>query len=353
MHIEEGWSISHSRLGDYIYCVPPQQKLGADWYRGTADAVRQNLDLIKRRDAERILLLSGDHVYKMNYLQMLNYHKQHKSQLTIAAVRVKKREAARKLGVLEMGQTGKLVGFEEKPAQPKTMAAVPDLCLASMGVYLFDSEYLKEALASPGDDFGKHIIPGLLQGEHRIHVYDYEAQNRIDDYTVKVHGRKRKKVLVNRTSDSGYWRDVGTIDSYYEASMDLLGAEPPFNLYGQNWLFRTNERPLPPSKCLLGGVVEDSMICDGCLINGGHVSRSILSPGVTVEEGAVVEDSILFDDVTVEPGAKIRKAIIDKDCTIQSGVSLGYDVEADQKRGCTISEGGIVVVPKSLVVCRA
>ncbi len=353
MHIEEGWSISHSRLGDYIYCVPPQQKLGSDWYRGTADAVRQNLDLIKTRDADRILLLSGDHVYKMNYQQMFNFHKQRKAQLTIAAVRVRKQDASRKLGVLEMGTGGKLMGFEEKPAQPKTMAAAPDHCLASMGIYLFDSEYLKEALAAPGVDFGKHVIPGLLETDHRIYVYDYEAQNRIDDYTIQVHGRKRKKVLLQQTPDSDYWRDVGTIDSYYEASMDLLGPQPLFNLYGQNWYFRTNERPLPPSKCLLGGIVEDSMVCDGCLINGGHVNNSILSPGVNVDKGALVENCILFDDVTVEPGARIRNAIVDKESSIQSGASLGYDPELDQKRGCTRSEGGIVVVPKGLVVGRA
>lgn len=353
MHIEEGWAISHSHLGDYIYCVPPQQKLGADGYGGTADAVRQNLDLIARRDASAVLILSGDHVYKMNYQQMLSYHNSHRSQLTVAAVRVKKSEAAHRLGVLEMGDDKRLVGFEEKPAEPKTMASAPDFCLASMGIYLFDAEYLKEALASEGDDFGKQIIPQLLQTEHRIFVYDYETQNRIEDFTVRVRGRKRKRVLVPRTPDSTYWRDVGTIDSYYEASMDLLGEDPLFNMYGQNWPFRTNERPLPPSKCMLGGSVQDSMMCDGCVINGGHVSDSILSPGVVIEKGALVEHSIVLDDVVVEPGAMIKRAIIDKDCNIQSGATLGYDLEADKKRGCTVSASGIVVVPKGLIIGRA
>ena len=345
-HIQEGWGISSSGLGDYIYCMPAQQKLGADWYRGTADAVRQNLDLIRGKDVEHILVLSGDHVYKMNYLQMVAYHKMKNAALTISAIRVRKEEAANKLGVLEADQNQGLVGFEEKPAQPKTIADAPDYVFASMGVYIFRVGALKEALQGREDDFGRDIIPKLTVKDSDVFVYDYEKENKIVDFVVEVKEGRRQKILVDRTRDSSYWRDVGTIDSYYEASMDLVGVDPLFNLYGEKWPIRTYQRPLPPSKCVLGGSTPDSIVSDGVIISGGTVWGSILSPGVVVERDALVAKSIIFDDVIIEPHARIRRAIIDKEVRVQAGTSLGYDAEADKRRGCTISDTGIVVVPK-------
>ena len=347
-HIQEGWGISSSGLGEYIYCVPAQQKVGADWYRGTADAIRQNLDLVLGKGVEHILILSGDHVYKMNYLQALDYHKMQNADLTVSAIRVGKEQAANSLGIVEVDQEFKVVGFEEKPAQPKTIPDAPEYVLASMGIYIFKADVMMEALQGEGDDFGKDIIPRMLGKSSNILVYDFGEMNKIEDFVVEVEGGKRRRVLVDRTRDSSYWRDVGSIDSYYEASMDLVGVDPLFNLYGQRWVFRTYERPLPPSKCIIGGKTLESLVSGGCIISGGLVQRSLLSPAVVVERGAVVEDSVIFDDVIIEPGAKIRRAIIDKEARIQAGASIGYDREADERRGCTISDNGVVVVPRGM-----
>jgi glucose-1-phosphate adenylyltransferase len=345
-HIQEGWGISSAGLGDYIYCIPAQQKLGADWYLGTADAIRQNLDLVRRKDVQNILILSGDHVYKMNYLQFVAYHGMKRASVTISAIRAKKEQAAGRLGVLEIDQDYKLIRFEEKPAQPKTIADAPDYALASMGVYVFKIDILLEALQMKGQDFGKDVIPEMIGKHHDIFVYDYEEENRIEDFEIEVRDGIREKILVEKTGDSSYWKDVGSIDSYYKANMDLLAVDPPFSLYGYRWPLRTFQRPLPPSKCILNGKISQSILCDGCIVSGGTVSDSILSPGVIVERDAVVEQSVIFDDVIIEPSARIRHAIVDKESRIRSGATVGYDQEADKKRGCTISDNDIVVIPK-------
>lgn len=347
-HIQEGWGISSSGLGEYIYCVPAQQKIGSDWYRGTADAIRQNLDLVRRKGIDHVLILSGDHVYKMNYLQMLDEHQRQNADLTISALRVRKEQAKGSLGVLEVDEKHKLVGFEEKPAQPKTIPGAPDYALASMGIYVFKTDVLLETLQGTGDDFGKEVIPMMKGKRTDISVYDFAEKNKIEDFIVEVVDGRRKKVLVERTRDSSYWRDVGSIDTYYEASMDLVGVDPVFNLYGEKWPIRTWQRPLPPSKCVIGGVTFDSMVCDGSIISSGAVRRSIISPGVVVERDALVEDSVIFDDVTIEPGVRIKHAIVDKEARIQAGVFIGYNLESDKKRGCTVSEKGIVVVPRGM-----
>jgi glucose-1-phosphate adenylyltransferase len=347
-HIQEGWGISGSRLGEYIYCVPAQQKVGTDWYQGTADAIRQNLDLLRGKGFEHVLILYGDHVYKMNYAQMLAYHKKTKASLTVSAIRVRKEQAAGTLGVFEVDHNLKVIGFEEKPLQPKPIPDDPDHILASMGIYAFEADALLEALRIGEDDFGKDIIPAMIDKGAEVFVYDYAASNQIEDFVVQVEDGRRKKLLVEGTRDSDYWRDVGSIDSYYEASMDLVSVDPLFNLYGGKWVFRTYERSFPPSKCIIGGHALESMISDGCIVSGGLVQRSILSPGVIVERNALVEDSVIFDDVIIEPGAKIKRAIIDKEARIFAGASIGYDPEADKRRGCTVSEKGVVVVPRGM-----
>ena len=351
-HIQEGWGISSSGLGDFIYCMPAQQKLGADWYRGTADAVRQNLNLVRKKDVEDVLILSGDHIYKMNYRQFVAYHRMKKAGLTISAVRSSKEQATERLGVLEVDQEQRLIGFEEKPAQPKMLTDAPDYALASTGVYIFKVDTLLQALQGHEEDFGRHIIPEMIDKHHDIFVYDYEQENKIEDFEVKVKDGIREKILVDKTRDSSYWRDVGGIDSYYEASMELVRVDPPFSLYGEKWLFRTYQRPLPPSKCILGGKISESIVCDGCIVSGGTVWNSILSPGVIVERYALVEQSVIFDDVIIEPGARVRRAIVDKESRIRAGASIGYDREADEKRGFTISDNGIVVVPKGMDISR-
>jgi glucose-1-phosphate adenylyltransferase len=349
-HIQDGWGISSSGLGDFIYSVPAQQKIGADWYRGTADAVRQNLNLIKSRDFDHVLILSGDHVYKMNYSQMLDYHLANKASLTISAIRVRKEEAAGRLGVLSVDRSYRLIGFEEKPANPRAIPGSPDYTLASMGVYLFNTDTLLEVMKIPEDDFGKGIIPRMIDKYADVFVYDYERKNRIQDFIIEVSEGRRRKVLVDRTRDSAYWKDVGTIESYYDASMDLVGVDPLFNLYGEKWPIRTYQRPLPPTKCIIGGRTPESIISDGCIISGGTVWGSILSPGIIVERDAIVERSIIFDDVIIEPHARIRRAIIDKETVIRAGATIGYDLEADKSKGCTVSESGIVVVPKGMEI---
>jgi glucose-1-phosphate adenylyltransferase len=351
-HIQDGWSISSSGLGDYIYCIPAQQKMGEIWYRGTADAVRQNLNLIMGRNVEDVILLSGDHVYKMNYLSLIEYHRRNKSDLTIAAVRVKKEQAALRLGVLEVDSDYRMIGFEEKPVQPKTLPDASDFSLASMGIYIFGVKTLFHALKGEEQDFGKHVIPEMLKSGNRVYVYDFEKENRITDYEIKVEDGIREKVLIDKTSDSTYWKDVGTIDSFYEASMDLVRVNPRFSLYGEKWPLRTCQRQLPPSKCILGGRISDSIVSDGCIISGGTVDHSILSPSVIVEKEAVVEHSVIFDDVYIEPGARIRRAIVDKECRIRAGATIGCDPESDKARGCTISDSGIVVVPKGADISR-
>jgi len=349
-HIQEAWGISSARLGDYIYCVPPQQKLGNDWYRGTADAVRQNLDLIKGRAVETVLVLSGDHIYKMNYRQMIEFHRSKKSHITVSAVRVRKDEAAGKLGVIEIDRDYRMVGFEEKPAQPKTLPDAPDYCLASMGVYAFGVDTLMSSLEGHEDDFGEEIIPKIMAGDANIFVYDYQMLNTISDYVIEVVDGKRRRVLNERTRDSSYWRDVGTIDSYFEASMDLIGVDPIFSLYGDRWPIRTYTRWLPPSKFVLGGMTFESLISDGCIVSGGTVRNSILSPGVIVERGALVVNSVVFDDTIIEPDVRVNRAFVVKQCTIEAGTSIGYNAELDKKRGFLVSPGGVVVIPKGSVV---
>lgn len=350
-HIQEGWAISSAGLGDFVYCIPAQQKVGTDWYRGTADAVRQNLNLI-RKEFENIVILSGDHLYKMNYLQFVEYHRMNKASVTISAARVRKEQASEKLGVLEIDQDHRLIGFVEKPAHPKTLVDAPDYALASMGVYIFKTDILLQALKGDGEDFGKHIIPGMIDKNNDIFVYDYEKANKIEDFEIKVQDGIREKISVENARDSSYWRDVGSIDSYYEASMELVSVDPTFNLYGEKWPIRTYQQTRPPSKCILGGNISDSIVCDGCIISGGTIFGSILSPGVVVERGARVERSVILDNVVIEPGAVIRRAIIDKESKIRAGALLGFDREADKKRGCTVSDSGIVVVPKGMVISR-
>ncbi|OGO30325.1 MAG: glucose-1-phosphate adenylyltransferase [Chloroflexi bacterium RBG_16_56_11] len=347
-HVQEGWGISSSHLGEYIYCIPAQQKMGEEWYRGTADAIRQNLDLLRGKNYRNVLVLSGDHIYKMNYQLMVDFHRSVNAGITLSATRVPRNMAAGKLGVFEVDRDFKAIGFMEKPDQPKCPPGDPENCLASMGIYMFNVDSLTETLEVAGDDFGKDIIPSLLQKRSDIYLYDFTEKNRIEDIIIQVENGRRKKILVNKTRDSSYWRDVGSIDSLYEANMDMIGIDPLFNLYTEKWPFRTHQRSFPPSKCIIGGRVLESMVSDGCIVSGGTVNRSILSPGVIVEKDAVVEDSIVFDDVIIEPGARIRRAIIDKESIIRAGVAIGYDAVADRARGCTISERGIAVVPRGI-----
>ena len=345
-HIQEGWNISGARMGDFIYCIQAQQKIGKEWYLGTADAVRQNLDLLVE-DYEHVLILSGDHVYKMNYTRMLEYHKLKDADATIATTRCTVDEA-KYLGVLGIDSDESILEFEEKPSIPKTIPGNEEYCLTSMGVYIFRVDILKEILRNDLNDFGRDVFPHLVGGECNLYSYDYTTYNIIKDYQIELKENKNVKTLYEKTLDSDYWRDVGNLDSYYQTSMELLKLNPPFNLYGIRWPFRTYQADLSPGKCVHGGVVEDSILCDGCVIRGGQVSSSILSPNVTVEKDSLIEESIIFDNVVINPGVKIRRVIIDKDVEISTGITLGYDIQSDIQKGCIVSENGIVVVSKGM-----
>jgi glucose-1-phosphate adenylyltransferase len=344
-HIQEGWGISSSGLGEYIYSIPAQQKHGSSWYQGTADAIRQNLDLLRHKEIDAVLILSGDQIYKMDYQGIVDFHRKNEASMTISAVRVHKNVAAGTLGVIEVDDDWRALTFEEKPENPRTLKDSND-CLVSMGIYIFQVDVLTSILKQELNDFGKDVIPYMLENKDRLFVYDYENRNKIKDYIVKVQDGRRQKVLVDKTRDSGYWKDVGSIESYYEASMDLIGIDPCFNLYGERWPFRTYQREMPPSKLVLGGIAQESILSEGCIISGASVWRSILSTGVVIERDSSLEEAIVFDDVSIEPGVRIRKTIIDKKAVIHSGVRIGYDFDADKARGCTISDTGIVVVPR-------
>jgi glucose-1-phosphate adenylyltransferase len=336
-HITLGWRNYLCReLGEFIDVVPPQQRIDEQWYQGTADAVYQNIYTLEKERPEQVVILAGDHIYKMDYSKMVDFHRDTGAVLTIAALRVRAREAARQFGIMEVDSEGRVVGFEEKPAHPKTIPDDPEYCLASMGIYVFNAPYLfdelcKDAtLPDSSHDFGCNIIPSMIRN-CRVMAFPFLDENRKRD---------------------AYWRDVGTIDTYYQANIELTGVEPQLNLYDDHWPVRTYQPNLPPSKYVFKsedrcGAAYDSLVCAGAIISGGQVSRTIVGPQARVNSYAEVEDSILFSRVNIGRRAKIRRAIIDKGVSIPEGARIGYDEEEDVARGYTVSPGGVVVIAKS------
>jgi len=337
-HTRDAWSILNPELGEFITHLSPQMRVGEDWYKGTADAVYQNLYHLDQVDGEYVLILSGDHIYKMDYGQFIRYHQQKKADLTISAIEVDISEASR-FGVIQVDETGRVCGFEEKPSIPKPIPNKPNKAFVSMGVYVFNRNTLinilnEDAKLDTSHDFGKDIMP-YMYPNHRVFVY---------------------KFGVGANKDSNYWRDIGTIDAYWQANMDLASVSPVFNLYDKKWPIRTYEGQYPPAKTVFAdedrgraGKALDSIICSGVIISGGRVERSILSPGVRVNSYAEVTESILFHDVTIGMRAKVRKAIIDKGVRVPDGMKIGYDLEKDRKR-FYISEDGVVVIPKGEIL---
>lgn len=338
-HINLGWRHFFCReLDEFIDIVPPQQRIDEQWYQGTADAVYQNIYAIEKERPDYVVILAGDHIYKMNYQSMVDYHRQVGADLTIGALPVD-RDEARHFGVMEVDRDDRIIGFQEKPANPRTIPGNDQRCLASMGIYVFTARFLFEqlcrdaTLSDSSHDFGKDIIPAIID-TNRVFAFPFRDENRKQD---------------------AYWRDVGTLDAYFEANMDLVSIDPMLNLYDDQWPLRTYQPVLPPPKFVFGsegnserqGVALDSIVCQGSIISGGRVERSVLSPNVRVNSFASVEDSILFQGVDIGRHAKIRRAIIDKGVKIPPGVEIGYDLEADRQRGFTVSEQGIVVIAKS------
>ncbi len=335
-HLYEAWNILNPELGEFIYPVPPQQKISNNWYTGTANAFFQNLNLLddgSRND--RILVLSGDHIYKMDYLKMLGYHAEKKADLTIACMEVPQATASR-YGIIEINDEYKILSFVEKPKDPPAVPGKPDQSLVNMGIYIFNKDAIKDVMNTmeekglENDDFGKHVIPYMIKNGYTVNAYPFVDENK---------------------KDEPYWVDVGTIDSYYAASMDLISVDPFFNLYDRDWPLRTQQQQYPPAKTLSHegervGRVYNSLVADGTVVSGGLVERSILGFGVRVNSYTYITDSIIYDRVNVGRHSRIRRAIIDKNVVIPEHTEIGFDVEEDKKR-FTVSDTGIVVIPKN------
>jgi len=339
-HINLGWQSYLCReLGEFIDVVPPQQRIDEHWYQGTADAVYQNIYTIEKERPKHVVILAGDHIYKMNYAKLVERHQENNANLTIATLRVAPETAAGQFGVVEIDAEGRVVGFEEKPQRPKTIPGDPHHALASMGIYVFTARFLFEQLCLDATrhgsqhDFGHDLIPSVIH-THRVFAYPFMDEN-------------RKK--------EAYWRDVGTLDAYYAANLDLVSVDPQLNMYDSDWLIRTYQPNLPPPKFVFAergqaarrGQALDSIICQGCIVSGGQLERSIVGPDSRINSYAQVEDSILFEGVNVGRYAKIRQAIIDKGVHIPAGIEIGYDHDLDRSRGFTVTENGVTVIAKT------
>jgi len=342
-HITRTWPPSPF-TGHFIDLVPAQMRTGSDWYRGTADAIYQNKNLISDEDPKYVCVFGGDHIYKMDVNHMLKYHRKKSADLTISAIPIPV-ELAPDFGVMIIDEDWKLIGFQEKPKEnPATIPGQPDKVLASMGNYIFNKDVLMDALEKDasseisGHDFGHNIIPSMYENMN-VYVYDF-SRNNIKGMT---------------ETEKGYWKDVGSIDAYWEANMDLLAPLPEFDMYNQEWPIRTENRSLPPAKFIWKegertGMATNSIVSEGCVISGGQIDRCVLSFGVRINSFSHVEESILFENVNIGRYSKIKKSIIDKGVFIPPYTEVGYNPEEDRARGFFVTESGITIVPKGAIL---
>ena len=340
-HITRGWTLSPF-LNQYVDLAPAQMRTGGSWYKGTADAIYQNIFHINDEDPDYVCVFGGDHIYKMDVGQMMKFHKENNAELTISAIPIPIEEA-HEFGIIEVDENWRLTGFVEKPkTPPKSIPNNPKMCLASMGNYIFNKSTLIDAIErdakieESNHDFGKNVIPMLLNEGKRIFIYNF-AENHFPGMTKK---------------EEGYWRDVGCIDAYWQANMDLLEYEPELNLYSKDWPLRTFNYNYPPAKFIWQegdrvGMATNSMVSEGCIVSGGMLSRCVLSPKVRINSYAQVSDSILMENVNVGRYSVIKKAIIDKNVDIPPYTQIGVNREEDIARGFYVSEGGVTVVPKN------
>lgn len=338
MHLYEAWSIFNPELGEFIYSVPPQRKLNNEWYLGTANAIHQNLNLVSDKKAKWVLILGGDHIYKMDYLKFLDNHIKHNAELSIASIVVPKDEATR-FGIVGVDDKYNVTSFIEKPAKPPEIPDNPGHSFVNMGIYVFNASVLKEVLLEmeakkiKNHDFGQHVIPYMIEVGLKVVAYKFLDENK---------------------KSQPYWKDIGTIDSYYAANMDLISVIPEFNLYDPDWPLRTYQYQYPPAKTVSHegervGRTLNSLVCDGTIVSGGLVERSLLGPNVKVNSYSYITDSILMNNVVVGRHARIRRAIIDKNVKIPEGYEIGFDPESDRKK-FTVTDTGIVVISKNMVL---
>ena len=339
-HITRGWALSPF-LNQYVDLAPAQMRTGSEWYRGTADAIYQNVFHITDEDPDYVCIFGGDHIYKMDVSQMLDYHKEKNADLTISAIPIPIEEA-HEFGIIEVDDDWKLTNFVEKPkTAPKSIPGNPNMCLASMGNYIFNKDSLLKALEedekiqSSNHDFGKNVIPMMLNEGKRIYVYNFN-----ENVFPGMSDRER-----------GYWMDVGSIDAYWQANMDLLDYDPELNLYSQTWPLRTFNYNYPPAKFIWEegervGMATNSMVSEGCIVSGAGLSRCVLSPKVKVNSFSQISESILMENVEIGRHSRIKKAIIDKNVIVPPNTRIGFNREEDEKRGFHVSPNGVTVVPK-------
>jgi glucose-1-phosphate adenylyltransferase len=333
-HIREGWNIVAREMGEFVEILPPMKRVSDNWYMGTADAVYQNIYSIGSEQPKHVIILSGDHIYKMNYGRMLRQHRDSGADVTLATILIEPDETFR-FGVVEMDHDGRVTGFEEKPKQTKLRSPHnPERVDASMGIYLFNTDVLIPVLLKDAEDpdsshdFGHDILPKMVD-DYRVFAFNFVDEN-------------KKEAL--------YWRDVGTLEAYYEANTDIVSVSPVFNLYDSEWPIRTHQRQYPPAKFVFGepgrtGTAVDSIVSAGCIVSGSLVKNSILSPDVRVNSYSEVDASILFSHVNVGRHCRIRRAILDRDVHVPEGTTIGYDTEADRQR-YFVTETGITVVTR-------
>jgi glucose-1-phosphate adenylyltransferase len=330
-HVRMGWGPLNTELGEFVEILPPQKRVGENWYLGTADAVYQNLYSIERERPRWVIVLSGDHIYKMDYGKMLDVHIARGASLTMAAIEVPASDS-RRFGILEVEDDGRLTGFQEKPKDAPGSPWNPGFCLGSMGIYIFDTdllvrELLRDAESDTSHDFGKDIIPKLVASGEKVYAYLFWDENK---------------------KESKYWRDVGTLDAYFEASMDLIQVDPVFNLYDPDWPMRTYQPQFPPAKFVFNqdgrrGEATESIVSMGCIISGSQVQRSILSPNVRVHSYCDIQDCILMPNTTIHRHSRLRRAIVDRGVEVPRGAIIGFDPVEDRRRH-TVSDNGVVVV---------
>ena len=340
-HIQRGWSFLDSRFDEFVEVLPAQQRTNGDWYQGTADAVYHNVDILRRQDPKVVLVLGGDHVYKMDYRVLIDEHMRRGAKLTVACVQAPASESA-SYGVVRADEaTGRITAFQEKPPVPFTIPSRPDRIFASMGVYVFDAQFLYEQLAIDAampdstHDFGKDVIPRLVKEGAAIYAHDHADS------------------CVNMTNGEPYWRDVGTVDAYYDANMDLTHVVPELNLYDRDWPIWTFQEQIPPAKFVFDddrcrGTAMDSIVSGGCIVSGSTVRRSLLFTNVRVHNHCTIEDSVILPNAEIGPTAVVRNCIVDKHCRIPEGMEIGVNLERDRQRFHVTERGRILVVPEML-----